>query len=331
MPRTTTPTRPTGRWRAGGSRAVGLRRRRWLVALAVLFAAVLLAPVPWMHAVQDQPRGNVWRLDGRLVVEGEVVDPPGRWSWLTVGRPPVVAELLWARVTGDDAGPRDMRDAPRLSRPSSNEPLAAAVGLVHAGRDLRFGLSVEVSGPRLGGYPQRAVVVEVNGVGLTDRMAWYRAMDLPTETTVFRTSDGRQYEAPGTGLPYESVELIDVSDVDAAVGGRFANLAPVGWFRDLALGRSHGLMVALTTYAHATGLELQEDLHVAGTGAIQVDGTVTRIGGLSGKAVAARRAGADVLYYPAVQGDELEGFVGGTMELVPVATLSEAIEHLERR
>ena len=309
---------------------VGRRRRRRTVVLLAVLLGMLLVPVPWTHVVQDDPIGVAWRLNGRLVVDGEVVDPPGRWSWLTVGRPALVAELVHSRLVGDEDGPRDMRAAPRAARPAMNEPLAAAVGLAHAGREFEFGLVVEAIGPNAPDYPDHAIVVELNGVELTDRAAWWEASALTFDRVAFRTADGQVFTAPGPGLPYEKVHVADVppEDVQAAVAGRIARMAPVGWFRNLALGRSHGLMVALTTYAHAVDHDLAEGRHIAGTGGIRADGTVARIGGLPSKAAAARRAGADVLFFPATQAAELADFEPRGMELVPVMTLGEAIAYL---
>jgi len=56
---------------------------------------------------------------------------------------------------------------------------------------------------------------------------------------------------------------------------------------------------------------------------------VTRIGGLLAKASAARRAGVEIMFFPADQAGDLAGFDPGAMELVPVGTLAEAIVFLE--
>jgi len=87
-------------------------------------------------------------------------------------------------------------------------------------------------------------------------------------------------------------------------------------------------MVALMTYADASGRDLAGGLTVAGTGGIRSDGSVSRIGGLRAKAEAAREVGADVLLFPAEQAAVLAGFDPGTMHLLPVSTLDEAIAAL---
>jgi Lon-like protease len=292
--------------------------------------AVVLLPVPWMHVVDVDPPGQAWRLDGRLIVDGERVEPSGRWSWLTVGRPPVLAEVVRDSIRGGPEHARDMRQAPASSRPALNEPAAAAVGLLHAGAPIEMRVVVEALGAQRADLPDRALVERLNGVRLTDRAAWRRARARSPRDVVFTTRDGETFVTPGPLLPYERVHVVDVapSEVDAAVVGQLGRIAPVRWFRSLALGRSHGLMVALMTYADASGEDLAAGRHIAGTGGVNGEGTVTQISGLRSKARAAKRAGADVLVYPAVQHDELADFDPGSMELHPVLTLTEAIEGL---
>lgn len=306
--------------------------RGWPRSTRVLVVLLVLAvvPVPWMHVVDDDPPGAAWRLDGRLVVEGEVIDPPGKWSWLTVGRPPVLGEVARGWFNGDDVGTRDMRAAPLSARPNVNEPAAAAVGLQLAGADITFGVIVEALRPRSDEFPDHARIVRLNDVDLRDRAAWTLAMSRGYDPIVFHTDDGRRHSAPGRLLPYERVQVTDVApdDIEAAIAGKLARLAPVDWFRGLALGRSHGMMVALITYAHVSGEDLAAGRHIAGTGVINGDGSVGRIGGLPAKAAAARDAGADVLIFPAVQSDELDDFAASGMTLLPVLSLVDAVESL---
>ena len=76
------------------------------------------------------------------------------------------------------------------------------------------------------------------------------------------------------------------------------------------------------------GRDLARGRSIAGTGGIRGDGSVDRIGGLRAKAAAARDAGADVLLYPAEQSRVLDGFAAGSMRLLPVASLDDAITAL---
>ena len=323
-------------------------RRRWAIRGVIALVIVLLLPVPWLHVISDDPLGTTWRLNGRLEVNGESIDPPGRWSWLAVGRPALVGEVVRDAVFGSDDPPTDMRGDSMVLRPALAEPAAAAVGLRHAGVDIPLGLLVEAYDPMVDGLPQRAILTHLQGVQLTDRAAWDEAASVLEVPEVGDGQDGLassvlehlsfetatfgafQVERTPDGLPYRVVRTLDTAPqtFDARIAFQATELLPVDWFRELSLGSSHGMMVALTTYAHVFEGDLAAGRHVAGTGGIRGDGTVVPIGGLEAKATAAKRAGADVLFYPASQQVVLAGFDPGPMALVPVATLAEAIEWL---
>jgi hypothetical protein len=328
---------------------------------------MLLLPVPWMHVVGDDPLSHAWRLDGRLFVEGEAVTPDGRWSWLAIGRPPLVVELLRDRIRGRDSGVTDMRAGPMVQTPALSDPAAAAVGLRYAGHDVPMRLLIEAREPLVPGIPETAIITMIEGIELSDRATWNAYLDGleppglppvgrgegstsadvgvtgqpagPATTGVeadlslqFTTRTGHTYVVAGNELPYARIHTLDLAPVglQASIAPPWARIAPVEWFRSLSLGSSHGMMVALMTYADASGHDLAQTRHIAGTGGIRGDGIVTRIGGLEAKAQAARRQGVDVLLFPASQAPELEGFDARGMQLVPITTLDDAIAYLDR-
>lgn len=310
------------------------RYLRWARRLTILALVVLLLPVPWQHR-SDSSLGLTWRLDRRLHVEGQALDPPGHWSWLTVGRPALVGELLWSRLVlerdpGARAIARDLRTGSISSRPAHTEGVAAAVGMRRAGRDVTLGVRVTVSVPVPGhpGLPQLAVLTRINGIPLDDRGSLDRALDaaVAREGFSFETDAGERHVVAGDELPYHHMEVVDLApDVVAAVGGQGA---PYSWIRSMSMGSSHGLMVGLTTYAAITDEDLAAGRHIAGTGRLFGDGSVGSIGGLGAKAGAARRSGADVLLFPASQAHVLANFDPGSMRLVPVTSIDEAITAL---
>lgn len=268
-----------------------------------------------------------WQLDGRLEVNGEVLDPPGEWTWVTAGRPPLVVEVLL-----DGRGRhRDLRTASASSKPVFSEPLAAAVGLHEAGYDIEFRVLVQASGATQAGLPDPAQIVELSGIALDSLAAWQQAQSVSPTQVEFRTVGGEYFVSAGEGLPYERVSVSELAPatVQAAVGGRLATLPPLNMLRSLALGRSHGLIVALATYAGAVEGDLAKGRHIAATGGVRSDGSVTRIGGLLAKARAARRVGVDVFFFPADQAGLLRGFDARSMDLVPVGSLTEAIAYLD--
>ena len=327
-------------------RSPGRRRRRWLVLGVVTLVVALVLPIPWLHVISDDPPGTAWRLDGRLEVNDTSIDPPGRWTWLAVGRPQLVGEWLWDQMVGTDNPPDNLRDGPITRSPALSEPSAAAVGLRQAGRDVPLGLLVEVRDPLVEGLPQSALIAAIDGIQLTDRQAWELARSgweaeagLPTsaddaasQQMTFRLHDGRTFTTDSNGLPYGQITTLDVAPdgLSAGITFAFTRWLPVDWLREMSLGSSHGSMVALTTYAQASGKDLAQGRHIAGTGGILGDGTITRIGGLEAKARAAHRAGAQVMLVPASQIDRLADEDLPGMTLVPVESLEDAIRWLEQ-
>jgi hypothetical protein len=327
LPEPETPAAARSGRRSGWRRQrVRTRRARWLLRLAILSLIVLLLPVPWRHHVADDPPGFAWRLSGRLHIEGRAVDPPGRWSWLTVGRPPVVGESVWHRLRGEPLA-RDLRDGSKANRPAVSDPIAVAVGLNAAGAGLPMTILVEASGAVHDGLPDPVVLARLNGIDLVDRAAYERALERPRASTWFWTTEGTYHRGEGLEVPYLHVTVTDVAPpgLDARIG---SNHPALRWVRNLAVGSSHGLIVSLMTYADASGIDLAQGRHIAGTGRMTGDGTVGRIGGLPAKAEAARRAGADVLVFPSFQAAELSSFDPGDMQLIGVVELEDAVAAL---
>lgn len=100
-------------------------------------------------------------------------------------------------------------------------------------------------------------------------------------------------------------------------------------------GPSAGLAFTLTLIDELTPGELTGGRQVAVTGTINVDGTVGAIGGLASKTSAVLQMGAEIFLVPASQSDEdiarAKKIAGNDLEVIPVATLEEALAALAER
>ncbi|MCC6626252.1 MAG: PDZ domain-containing protein [Chloroflexi bacterium] len=94
-------------------------------------------------------------------------------------------------------------------------------------------------------------------------------------------------------------------------------------------GPSAGLMFTLTLYNLLSPEDITGGQSIAGTGTIDMNGTVGPIGGVSQKVAAAEQAGARYFLAPRGNADEARR-VARTMTVVPVATAAEAIAALRR-
>jgi PDZ domain-containing protein len=99
-------------------------------------------------------------------------------------------------------------------------------------------------------------------------------------------------------------------------------------------GPSAGLAFTLTLIDELTEGELTGGGKVAVTGTINLDGTVGAIGGLRQKASAVAQTGVKVFLVPTAQGEAdiaaAREAGGDDLEIVPVGTLEEALQALER-
>lgn len=100
-------------------------------------------------------------------------------------------------------------------------------------------------------------------------------------------------------------------------------------------GPSAGLSFTLALIDNLTEGEMTPPQGVAVTGTIQEDGTVGPIGALVQKSMAVKKSGAKIFLVPTDQGvDEIaaaQAAVGSSVEIVPVATLAEALAALLKR
>ncbi len=93
-------------------------------------------------------------------------------------------------------------------------------------------------------------------------------------------------------------------------------------------GPSAGMMHALAIIDTLTPGEMTKGHVVAGTGTIQYDGTVGGIGGIRQKVVGAEAAGAEFILVPQDNYEAALTAERTSIEIVPVATLQDAIDFL---
>jgi PDZ domain-containing protein len=94
-------------------------------------------------------------------------------------------------------------------------------------------------------------------------------------------------------------------------------------------GPSAGMMHTIAIIDALTEGELTDGKVIAGTGTIRLDGTVGNIGGIRQKVVGAEAAGAEYILVPAGNYESALTAERDRIEIVPVATLDEAITFLE--
>ncbi|GHU37145.1 peptidase S16 [Bacilli bacterium] len=113
-------------------------------------------------------------------------------------------------------------------------------------------------------------------------------------------------------------------------------------------GPSAGMMFTLEIYAQLTGQDLTRGREIAGTGTIEQDGKIGRIGGIDKKIATASRNGAEIFLAPddaitkemkkaepGVKSNYQEALTAAKklktkMKIVPVKTVQDALDYLEK-
>lgn len=103
-------------------------------------------------------------------------------------------------------------------------------------------------------------------------------------------------------------------------------------------GPSAGLMFSLEIYDQLTEEDLTKGYQIAGTGEVDYQGNILRIGGIDKKVIAADQEGCDIFFAANEKGAEDSNYegalkaaeeIGTDMEIVPVDTFDEALKHLQ--
>ncbi|MCD8509669.1 MAG: PDZ domain-containing protein [Bacillus sp. (in: Bacteria)] len=104
-------------------------------------------------------------------------------------------------------------------------------------------------------------------------------------------------------------------------------------------GPSAGLMFALEIYNQLFEEDITKGYDIAGTGSINEEGRVGRIGGVKQKVIASHHAGADYFFAPNEGGETESNYqvaketaesIGTNMVVVPIDTFEDAIKFLEQ-
>ena len=90
-------------------------------------------------------------------------------------------------------------------------------------------------------------------------------------------------------------------------------------------GPSAGLMMALNVYNNLIPEDITNSMVVAGTGTIEIDGSVGPVGGIKQKIIAAKRAGAELILVPVANFEEAIQFETDKTAIVAVDSFDEAL------
>jgi PDZ domain-containing protein len=315
------------------------------IAAAVLFSVpyVILMPGPTLNTLGKDPAGQE-----RITISGHPTHATsGNLNMVTIsyeGGPEShlnVFDALRAWLdpseavvpeselypSGESAQQTQAEDTEEMA---SSQQLATAAALTYL--HLKYTMQVEVLSTAAG-YPASKVlkaddIIEaVDGKAVTGTTALSSLITARPAGTVFQLTvlrAGKTLTIPVASKSSGGTPVIGVQ-VEQQYVFPFNVEISVG---DIG-GPSAGTMFALGIIDKLTSLNLTGGKFIAGTGEITPAGQVQAIGGIQQKMVGARDAGATVFLAPASTCTDVVGAIPAGLQVVKVATLSQAVSDLE--
>lgn len=339
----------------GGASASGRRspvRRRvafvlWLAALAAIVAGftvhvpyAILSPGPAVNTLGKDDAGRPL-----IAVESAKTYPTtGGLDFTTVtvrggpGYPVTAFDVLTAWVQphheilpADEVFPQgasadEVKKANSLQMQGSQEnaTVVALRALGHQVPEKIVVAGVLTSGPAAGHLQPDDVVTAVDGHAVATSGAARRAIrahHAGDRVVITVTRGGRSLDVPVVAADHDGTTIVGISLVSS-----FTIPVPVKISAGDVGGPSAGTMFALGVYDLLTPGALTGGHQIAGTGAIDSDGTVLGIGGIAEKMVAAREAGAEWFLAPAANCGDVVGHVPDGLHVARMASFDDAVK-----
>ena len=333
--------------------------RRWLtpgvVAVGLLFLGFILIILAGVRVpfLATSP-GPVTEVHGIIEVEGvDAFDPSGELFFLTISRPSdslTILELFEAWrdpavdiVERDSVIPpgqtSDQRRRQNLELMMNSQQIAVAVALDRLGYEVGVvgtGALVAEVQEGSGGF---GIVEEGDIVTAIDGTEIQFTQELITEVRAREVGDVVTLTVSRDNEPLDVQVVLGESETDATLpiigiavadaGSAFEFPIDVDIDAGAVGGSSAGMMLTLGIYNTLTEEDITGGRRIAGTGTISPDGVVGRIGGIKQKTIAAIGVGAEYILVPEGDFDAAFAAADGDIEVVPVATIDEALAFLD--
>lgn len=348
--------RPAGR---RGRGRLGSPRTRAIilagVSLLVLVAVAVLLPVPYVKIGPGPTFNTIGDNDGRPLVEvGDSPEYPVypvtgnldmttimEWggprggltvfqaiaSWLDPEDAVVPRELLYPDdVTGDDVRKRNAEMF------STSQSYAIAAALRHLGIPVTewvVATAVIEGSPAAGKIQAGDRIVTFDGTVVTDARVVAEAVRSAPVGTTFTVGVERDGSETAMDVLVTSAANPDdpsIPYVGVQLGYFYRGPMPISFTLQDIGGPSAGLFFALAIVDKFSPDDLAAGRHIAGTGTIDPAGVVGPIGGIRQKLAGASASGAQLFLMPRAHCDEARGFIPEGLTVVPVDTLTGAVD-----
>jgi PDZ domain-containing protein len=338
---------------------------KYLIIAAVTLIILGCAVIP-THYYIEQP-GETIDLSSMITVDGKKDKQSGSFNLTSVGvYQATVFELGLAKIrpfheiiTQEDLmGNATDEEYNRINQyymeSSQNSAIEQALKLAKVPYQMLFKgvyvLAVEKNSNFAGKVAVGDTVTKIDGQSFESSQAfmnYVKAQKVGQKVTVTYQHDGQEKTA--------TEKLIKLStDNKAGIGIGLTDHTEVKTAKKIKIasgsigGPSAGMMFTLEIYEQLTGNNLRAGKKIAGTGTMETDGSVGRIGGIDKKVASASESGAKVFFAPddtldkatkkanpGIQSNYKEAQAAAkklktSMKIVPVKTVQDAIDYLNQ-
>lgn len=331
---------------------------KWFISIVILFS-LLFFQLPYFYS---QP-GSALVLNDLITVE-DGYEEKGAFMLTTVkmGRA-TIPIYLWAKLNSNlelhpmkqlkyDGESDEEYHERQLFMMKQSQDAAKIVAYRHANKRFTVNNKGVVVIRFIDGMPAKEVlqpgdrIIAVDGKAVQtadELMRRFNGKSLGETVSLTVVRNGKTHSVEVAFAPFPD----DISHSEQSIGIGIVNpitYKEITFEQDVHIdtseigGPSAGLMFALEIYNQLVPEDMTKGYQIAGTGTLNEDGTVGRIGGAGQKVVAAHKAGADYFFAPNEKGASDSNYVealrvaeriGTTMEIVPVDTFADALQFLQ--
>lgn len=336
--------------------------RRWkllsgwtlIVASFITIIGLLQLPTPWVIEepgnaydtlglassngedvpIIQVPSANIYPTDGSLnLLTVRVIGAPGNrtswWQVITAMLDPAKSVVPMDEIYPDDLDPEEV-DAQNQQAMQDSKQNAIAAALIFLGYEVDATFTVTgltEDSPNVGILAAGDVLFQANGVEINQRSDLTNIInETPTGTPV-RLTIAREEVILQVQAMVREVE--DRKELGIYLGTEFDFPVHIQLKLDNVGGPSAGMMFTLGIIEKLTEGSLTGGANISGTGTIQADGTVGKIGGTVQKMYAAIRSGSSYFLLPSANCADTVGNIPDGLTVIPVDTIDEAVESLQ--